>query len=442
MTDIADNPATPAPPLRRNREYLAWVIGGTALDLGAGIGMFAFPLVAFAVTGSLAATGMVGLVQGLGTLAAMIPGGLLADRYDRRRLRLLAAVTGMVMQALLIVVLLQGWGSLTVLATIAFVNAARGTLLGSASDPMLKQIVTPEQLPRAVSVNEGRGAAIEMAAGPTGGALLAVNIALPALAQLLGNLGSLLATFALRGDYRSSTADAPHRRVREELGEAWAWVRSQSIRLQLMACAMLVNLGSNGLLLAVTLNLADQGVPAARIGLLNTVLAASILLGALLAPWLVVRVPTGILTAAPLLLLAVLGAVIPLLPSMWWIAGAYAVMGLWLPALNASSQGCFMHLTPRAMMGRVGAFMGLGAMGMMPLAPAIAGWGLDLVGALPTMLVFAVITAAGALVVLLGRDLRQVPTSPRWQDFARERGLLADGTSESAPSEADALERT
>src|SRR5690606_2340615 len=137
---------------------------------------------------SLSTTGLVALVQGLGAVVGLIPGGLLADRIERRRLRLLAGLTGVVVQLALVVVLLGGWAGAVVLAALAFLDRLRETALGSASNAMLKQIVPTAQLPRAVSVNQGREAAVEMASGPVGGALLGLSLVFPPLAQLLGNL--------------------------------------------------------------------------------------------------------------------------------------------------------------------------------------------------------------------------------------------------------------
>src|SRR5699024_8820200 len=97
-----------AVPLHRNGEYLRWLVGDLLLDAGTGIGAFAFPLVTFVVTGELGITGLVALVQGLGALAGLIPGGLLADLVERRRLRLLAGATGAVIQGVLVLVLLTG----------------------------------------------------------------------------------------------------------------------------------------------------------------------------------------------------------------------------------------------------------------------------------------------------------------------------------------------
>ena len=413
--------------LRELPEYRRWLLGDVLRDLGAGIAIFAFPLITLMATGSLGATGTVGLLQGLGALLGMIPGGLLADRVDRRCLRLLGGVTGVLLQGLLLVVLAAGWGSILTLGGLAFVDRLRGALFGSASNAMLKQIVPPALLPRALAVNEGREAAVEMGAGPLGGALLGLSVLCPPLAQLLGSLGSVLATLAMRGDYRPRPEDASRTSMREDLREALVWTLSQRLRLQLMGVAILVNLGLNGLILTVLLDLASQGLPATRIGLLNTVLAASILCGAIAAPHLVDRIPTGVLAIGPLLLMAVLGAGIPFAPSMAWTAGAYAVLGLGLAPLNSATQGFFMHLTPVAMQGRIGALSGLVSMGLMPLGPALAGWGLESAGAVPTMLLFSGITVLGAVVAVIGPELRHVPVAARWESYARDQGLAADG---------------
>lgn len=413
-------------PLHRNPEYLRWLVGDLLLDIGTGIGAFAFPLITFTVTGDLGVTGLVALVQGLGALVGLIPGGLLADRVERRRLRLLAGASGAAIQALLVIVLLSGSAGAAVLAILAFADRFRETLLGSASHAMLKQIVPTSQLPRAVSVNQGRQAAVEMASGPLGGVLLGLSLAFPPLAQLLGNLGSFLATLSLRRRYHPRTVDARATTVREDLREAFGWMLSQPVRLQILAIASAVNLGANGLIFAVLLDLAANGVSATRIGLLNTVLAAAILLGALLAPRLVDSVPTGVLAIVPVLAMSLVGVFLASGPGMLWIGAAYVVLGVGIPAINASSQGFFTHITPVSMQGRVSSLMRVVSSALMPLAPAMAGWGLDLAGLMPTMLVFAGVLALGALAGLLGPGLRRIPTAPRWEEHARQEGLAVE----------------
>ena len=111
---------------------------------------------------------------------------------------------------------------------------------------------------------------------------------------------------------------------------------------------------------------------------------------------------------------------------MLWTSRGLRLMGLGLAPLNAATQGFFMHITPVAMQGRLGALLGLVSMGLMPLGPVLAGWGLELVGPLPTMLLFAAITLMGALIALLGPDLRRIPVAARWESYAREQGLAAE----------------
>lgn len=435
-------PDARGPTLWGSSEYRRWLLGDLALSLGAGIGSFAFPLITLMATGSLRATGLVGMAQGIGGLVGMLPGGLLADRCDRRRLRMLAAASGAAIQAVLILVLLMGWGSALSLAALAFSDRLRGTLLGSASHAMLKQIVPPALLPRAFAVNEGREAAVELGSGPLGGLLVGISIALPPLAQLLGNLGSLAATWRMRGSYRPRSEGSEPTRVRDDLRDALAWALGQRARIQLFAVAMAVNLGSSGLMLTVLLDLASQGVPAERIGLLTTVMAASILCGAIAAPRLVDRVPTGALLIAPVLVLAGAGVLVPFAPSIVWIGAAYAVMGFGIPALNAAVQGFFMHITPVDMQGRLGALMGLVGMGLMPLAPAVAGWGLERAGELPTMLVFVAFMLLGAIAVLVGQDLRRVPVASGWGAYAKEKGLAPEPDETAATGEGGAAEET
>lgn len=419
------DPHRGAPRLRHLPEYRRWLTGDLLLALGEGIGAFAMPLITLTVTGSLRATALVGSAQALATVAGMIPGGLLADRYDRRRLRLLSGIVGAVLQALLVTVLIAGWAGVAVLLVLAATDRFSASLLGNASGAMLKQIVPARLLPRALAVSEGREASVELVAGPAGGALMAVGLACPPLARLLGSLGVVVSTWRLRGDYRPRGATGRPRPL-AELGEAARWVLRQRIRLQLVLVAAAVNLGCNGVMLTVTLDLADRGESPARIGLLTTAFAAAILLGALAAGRLVDVVPTGVLVVVPILLLAAGACVMPVLESMPAIAALYAAMGLGLAPLNAACQGFFLHLTPIGLQGRVGALTGVVALGLMPLAPVIAGWGLALHGRTPTLLVFAAVSLLGAVTVVLGRDLRGVPAAPGWDDYARRRGLVSE----------------
>lgn len=88
--------------------------------------------------------------------------------------------------------------------------------------------------------------------------------------------------------------------------------------------------------------------------------------------------------------------------------------------------GYFTLITPNRMLGRVGAFMGLLSMGLTPIAPAVAGWGLGNLGEVGTMVIFAGVSVLAAAIAALARDERSIPNSERWEAHARARGLLPE----------------
>src|SRR5579863_1281305 len=80
----APGTASGPPPLRRNLRFQTLWIGMTASTIGVSVGDVAYPLIILALTGSPAKAGLFGAVQAIGMLAAGLPAGSLADRYDSR----------------------------------------------------------------------------------------------------------------------------------------------------------------------------------------------------------------------------------------------------------------------------------------------------------------------------------------------------------------------
>src|SRR5947209_1322605 len=73
-------------PLRRNRDFALLWGGELVSELGSQASRVAFPLLVLALTGSAAKAGLVGLAAWLPLPLAALPGGMLADRCDRKRL--------------------------------------------------------------------------------------------------------------------------------------------------------------------------------------------------------------------------------------------------------------------------------------------------------------------------------------------------------------------
>ena len=72
--------------LFKSRDYRWWFVGDTAGASAIAIRQFAVPLAAYALSGSPALAGLLGTVQVAVATAASLPGGVLIDRHDRRRI--------------------------------------------------------------------------------------------------------------------------------------------------------------------------------------------------------------------------------------------------------------------------------------------------------------------------------------------------------------------
>ena len=161
---------------------------------------FAVPLVTLVVTGEPALAGLVAAAGALGRVAGTLPGGVLADRHDRRRLMVLggllgAGLTGLLVAAFLAGVLGTGW----LLAANAAIGLRTG-LFGSASNAALPAVVDKRRLGAALSANQGRDAGIAMGAGPASGALLAAGTVLPLVVSSVGHLVAAVSASRIRAD--------------------------------------------------------------------------------------------------------------------------------------------------------------------------------------------------------------------------------------------------
>src|SRR3954452_7177396 len=83
--------------LSRNRDFTILWVGETISELGSTMSLFVFPLIGYHLTGSTPLSGLLEAAALFGLCAMLLPAGILADRYDRRALMLMASATGAVL---------------------------------------------------------------------------------------------------------------------------------------------------------------------------------------------------------------------------------------------------------------------------------------------------------------------------------------------------------
>ena len=372
------------------------------------------PLLTLAVTGSPAVAGTVAAAQALGGVIGFLPGGVLADRYDRRLLWTWSAVIGLVLSAAIAVLAALGLLDAWALANLGFLLQLRASLLSPASEAMLRTIVDKKQLAQAVANNQGRDAAVSLASGPLGGLLLALGYAAPFLAQAASFVVMWVTNAAIDGE---------HRARREEPTTMWRDLRDGLAfvgrsRLILVTCGlfMILNLAMNGVVMATLYSMQMAGHRPEVIGMVTFALGAGELLGAVLAGQAVKRIPTGVLVVACMGAFAAAMVVVTIWPDLRVVLPVLGVVMVSAPAVNAAVGGLLMHVVPNEMLGRVESVITFLAILMAPLSPALAGWGLGLVGLAGTYGFFALLGVGVAVVCAAYRPVRSLPRMDSWDE--------------------------
>jgi hypothetical protein len=212
------------------------------------------------------------------------------------------------------------------------------------------------------------------------------------------------------------------RGVRRELAAGFGHVWRRPVFRTTLAWSMCANLAINAVFVAAELRLLEAGFPAWQIGLVGTTVGACGVLGAVLAPWLIDRVPTGVLVVV------VAWSFVPLLvPLALWnhpavVCAAVAPGMLLNPAGNAGLTAYRISLTPPELVGRVQSVVQFVAWSTLPLAPVVGGALLALVGGPATVLALATACAVAALLPTCARSVRSLPRPSGWQEHWTRAG--------------------
>jgi Major Facilitator Superfamily len=425
-----------ARPLRRNLQFQTLWIGTTASTLGVSVADIAYPLAILAMTRSPALAGLFAAVQALGMLAAGLPSGVLADRYDSRMIVICTEAARAAVTGLVVVALVTGWLSLPVLLVAAVLLGIGQAIKGSAQILLMRAVVSPGQLTQALTQDEVRlnGAAL---AGPAlGGTLYAVRAlghAVPflftAVSFLTALAGAVLMKFApgaapgpadqpaVTSPGQTSELPGQAAKTGDQGGGILAGVRTLWDQPVLRAATMLImfiNTIGAGLELVIIVILRHQAVPSGTIGLAIGLGAAGGLAGAPLVKVLH-RLQPGVLLLAMCALDVPILALLAVPFGPWWVAGLMFTIMLGVPAVRVLVDILVIRQAPPEQRGRViAALMTLIGLG----APAgLAGCGL-LLQYLPgqtAMLILAGTEAVGVAYCATRRELWQArwPAGPR-----------------------------
>ncbi|WP_223171496.1 MFS transporter [Microbacterium sp. NIBRBAC000506063] len=308
MEPTTDTPTeTPAVRLWRVAGYKTWFVSDTAKELAGALTSFAVPLIALMVTDDPAQAGVIAAVGIAVGVVLTLVGGVLADRHRRVVLMLIGSLIGVVLAGAFTVLDAAGaWTFALLLAVNVLLNAREG-LFDIAGETAVKGIVPDAAMGRAQAANQGRGAVIQLAGGPLGGILLGVGGWLIGLVAMLCHAVAAVTAWMLgrgaREESRAASAPAgeagtPRERLLPQLRSGFAWMLSRTDLRGVLWAATIINLGFSAAITTVIYALQQDGHAPVTIGWFSAVTGAAMLVGAIIAPLLLPRVPRACSSSA------------------------------------------------------------------------------------------------------------------------------------------------
>jgi MFS family permease len=381
-------------PLRHRDFRVLWL--GMAVSLvGDGIFLIATAWESYALWNSPAALSIVGIGMTVPTVAFLLIGGVVSDRYERRRVMLCAdalrALAVSAVAALALAHALRFW-ELVVLVAVYGVGTAFFT---PAFEAIVPDLLPREQLARANSLDQFvRPLALRLAGPVAGGALVAIGAGVAFAVDAASFAASLAAVLVMRStgteklEAHTSTAAALREGLRFVRGRVWLWGTLASA-----AVAYLLFLGPTEVLLPFVVK-NDLHASARTLGL---VLAAGGVGAVGAATWMgrrdhPRRDVTVMYATWTIATLAIVGYGVA--TAAWQLMAACFVFN----ALEAAGTIVWATMkqrhVPSSMLGRVSSLDWLISIGLLPLSFALTAPVAAAVGARATLVGAAVIGAA------------------------------------------------
>ncbi|HSU36904.1 MAG TPA: MFS transporter [Propionibacteriaceae bacterium] len=392
-----------------SRNYRIYLAGSFVSNIGTWMQRVAQDwLVLELSNGSALAVGVTTGLQFLPMLLLTPYGGLIADRFDKRRilkitqswLALCAAVLGLLAvtgvattEHVYLLALLFGVGT-------AFDNPARQTFVS--------ELAGPEHLPNAIGLNSATFHSARIVGPALAGLLIAAFGSGWAILSNAVTYAAFIAALLLI-DARRLTITPPAARAKRQIREGLAYVRRHDKILLVMCVAFFV--GTFGLNFQMTSALMAQqefGKGPAAYGVLGSIMAVGSLAGALMAARRRIA-PSARFVVIMALVFSAIEVAAGLMPTYWTFAAILPLLGfaalLTLTAANASIQ---LGVDPQ-LRGRVMALYMMLLLGGTPIGSPILGWIGEVFGPRWTLIGGGLAAAAGVLIssALLWRRQRK-----------------------------------
>jgi MFS family permease len=403
----------PDVPLSRNRNYNILWTGQLFSEFAAELTLIAFPLLILSMAGSPLQMGVASSVLAVATTAAVAPAGVLADRWDRKKIMLVCqAVRALAIVSLAVALYLDSYTFAHLLA-VAVVEGVLGSVFQPAEHAALPTVVPESQLSNAVARNAARPF-LAMLLGPVAaGYLFALNPISPFLANGVILTISLVTMLFLRLPRQAAEpAPEPQPGFGGQFAEGVRWMLRNRVIRTTMAWAVVANMVFSALLIIIMTMSNEDKVGAGEIGLMMACFGAGGILGAVAAGWLhdVLKPSVVVLGFSWVLTAAV--ALMAVVPTGVPLGAVLGVAAFFAPVANTVVMTYQITTTPDELRGRLSGLAALASGVAAALGPMIGAF---LMAGLGDGRKAVLVCAAGLFLVALASTaspvLRRFPTT-------------------------------
>jgi DHA3 family tetracycline resistance protein-like MFS transporter len=405
----------------RHRDFRVLWLGMTVSLFGDGIFLIAIAWEAYALWNVPAALAIVGIGMTVPTIAFLLPGGIVSDRFDRRRVMLFADVVRALAVGVLAVLALTGQLQFWQLVALVAIYGAGAAFFMPAFDAIVPELLPAEQLAAANSLDQVvRPIALRLAGPAVGGWLLTlgsgVAFAVDAASFVVSAAAVLAMRFRLQAprDVPESAIAAIAEGVRFVRRRVWLWGTLLSAAL-----AYLAFMGPTEVLVPYVVK-NDLDGSAGELGLVFAAggigaVGAAIVMGQRGHPRRDVTFMYAVWTLATL---AVAGY--GLATAAWQLMVACLVFNALETAGTIVWATIKQRHVPAEMLGRVSSLDWLVSIGLLPLSFALTAPIAGLVGARETLIGAAAIGGALTLGALFLPGMREIEDAPGVHAARRE----------------------
>ncbi len=384
----------------------------TAVNLGDGLSLVAFPLLAITLTDDARLVALVSVFRFLPFLIIGLPAGVLLDRYDRRLLGIVAQIGRAGGMGVAAAVVMADAATIPILLAIGFGIGVGEVLTDGGLPALVRDVVRSDQLEVANSRLSATQTVSNVFIGPPIGALLfELRPSLPfffAGALYLGAAGLLTRLTGTEKPVRSQEDEAQGFRSQVTAGLRYVWGHPV-LRPLALTVAVFAFVGEAGNAVFVILATERFGLSGTQYGLLVAVDGVASVVVSFLVAGLVARTSHATSMRLSIVTYAIASALFGFGTTIGAIILASVFMGVSDPTWNVVSATIRQRLVPGEVFGRMMTAYLFIAWGMQPLGAFMGGVIAERWGA---QWVYVVSGAVVGSLFVLGRPLfRQLAIS-------------------------------